>query len=39
MSLLNQVHAGLWLAHAWFLEVYLVHEVCVCLSTPEANNN
>ena len=37
--LLNQVCAGLWPAHAWFLDIDLVHEVCVCVSAPEASNN
>ena len=31
---LNKVHR---LAHTWFLEIDLAHEVCV--STPKASNN
>ena len=29
---LNQARAGLWPAHAWFLDIDLVREVCVCVS-------
>ena len=42
---LNQACAGHRPAHAWFLEIDLVHEVCVCMcvcicvSAPEASNN
>ena len=40
---LNQVRAGLWPAHAWFLKIDLVQIVvmcaCVCVSAPEAINN
>ena len=42
---LNQLHAGLWLACDWFLEIAFVHNVCmlvcvcVCASAPEAINN
>ena len=40
---LNQARAGLWLAHAWFLEIVSVRmsvHVCVFVyvSTPEAIN-
>ena len=37
---LNQVHAGLWPAHAWFLEIAFVWEVdmprpvCLCVCSP-----
>jgi len=38
MRLLNQVHAGQRLAHAWFLEIAFVHDVymhvCVFVSAP-----
>ena len=39
---LNQVHAGLWLVCAWFLEFAFVRKVCVCvfvyvcMSAPKA---
>ena len=37
---LNQVHAGLWLVHVWFLKIDPVRIVsmcvCVCVSVPEA---
>jgi len=40
---LNQVHAGLWPVHDWFLEITFVRDVsmfvCVCVSAPEAINN
>ena len=42
MIFLNQAHAGLQPAHAWFFEIAFVHEVgmsvCVCVSAPEAIN-
>ena len=25
------VKPGMWPARAWFLEIYLVHEVCLCV--------
>jgi len=34
----NQLHAGLWLMHNWFLEIAFVHNmsmrVCVCVCPP-----
>ena len=46
MYLLNQAHAGLRLAHAWFFKIDPVQivgmracmRVCVCVSAPEAIN-
>ena len=38
--ILNQARAGLWLTHAWFLEIGFVWEVgmhvsvCVCVCEP-----
>ena len=31
IGFLNQAHTSLWPARAWFLEINLVCEVCVCL--------
>ena len=43
LELLNQVHAGLWPARAWFLKIDPMRivgiRVCVCVSVPEAINN
>ena len=36
---LNQVRTGLWPACNWFLEIAFVHDVCMCVSAPEAINN
>ena len=33
-SLSNQPRAGHRPIHAWFLEIYLVREVCVCMCLP-----
>ena len=41
-TFLNQARTGLQPAHAWFLEIDFVHDVCcvcVCVSAPEAINN
>ena len=40
----NQAHAGLWLAHTWFLKIHSVKmsecvRVFVCASAPGAINN
>jgi len=29
--ILNQVHAGLWPVHNWFLEIAFIHDMCVCV--------
>ena len=34
---LNQAHVRP--VRAWFLEIDLVREVCVCVSAPDASNN
>ena len=30
-QIFNQVHAGLWPAYAWFLEITFMQQVCVCV--------
>ena len=37
--LLNQARSGVRPARAWFLEIDLVREVCVCVAASEASNN
>ena len=40
---LNQAHAGLWLAQAWFLKIGAMRifgmRVRMCVSVPETTNN
>ena len=32
-------HTSLWLAHAWFIEIDSVRDVCACVFTSKAINN